>query len=63
KYEPIVGMLVVAAMDIQNGYLAVGGQTAVGRGIFEADGPIVLTGTDKNAEYYISTRGSIKEVR
>ena len=63
KYEPIVGMLLVAAMDIQNGYLAVGGQTAVGRGIFEADGPIVLTGTDKNAEYYISTIGSIKEVR
>lgn len=61
-YEPIVGMLLVAAKDIQNGYLAVGGQTAVGRGIFESNGDIKLTGTDKNIDYFINTIGRIKEV-
>lgn len=61
-YEPIVGMLLVAAKDIQNGYLAVGGQTAVGRGIFESYGDIKLTGTDKNIDYFINTIGRIKEV-
>lgn len=54
QYEPIVGMLLLAVMDIQNGYLAVGGQTAVGRGIFEAAGPVELSGTDKDADYYIN---------
>lgn len=61
-YEPIVGMLLVVAKDIQNGYLAVGGQTAVGRGIFESNGSIELTGTDKDVEYYIDTIRRVKEV-
>ena len=30
----MIGILLLAIKDIQNGYLAVGGQTAVGRGIF-----------------------------
>lgn len=54
RYEPIVGMLLIALKDLQNGYLAVGGQTAVGRGIFEENGPVELTGTDKGEEYFIS---------
>lgn len=31
----MIGILLLAIKDLQNGYLAVGGQTAVGRGIFE----------------------------
>lgn len=59
QYEPIVGMLLLAIKDIQNGYLAIGGQTAVGRGIFEAAGPVRLTGTDKDANYYINAIGAL----
>ena len=36
-YLPLVGILHLVIENIQKGYLAVGGQTAVGRGIFEAD--------------------------
>ena len=32
----------LALKDLQNGFLAVGGQTAIGRGLFSADGPIGL---------------------
>lgn len=59
QYEPIVGMLLIVAKDIQNGYLAVGGQTAVGRGIFEAAGPIELLGTDKNEQHFIKAVGAL----
>lgn len=54
RYEPIVGMLLIAVKDIQNGYLAVGGQTAVGRGIFGENGSIELIGTEKDEKYFIS---------
>ena len=40
----IVGLLLLVIKDIQNGYLPVGGQTAIGRGIFEADGDITIDG-------------------
>lgn len=36
-YLSLVGMLHLVIENIQKGYVAVGGQTAVGRGIFEAD--------------------------
>lgn len=36
-YYPLLGLLSLAVQEIEEGYLAVGGQTAVGRGIFEAD--------------------------
>ena len=58
-YKPIVGMLLIAIRDIQNGFLAVGGQTAVGRGIFEEDGPIELCGTKKDERYFISAIGAL----
>ena len=54
RYEPIVGMLLLAVKDVQNGYLPIGGQTAIGRGIFEADGPIELSGTERDENYYIN---------
>ncbi len=37
KYLALLGILMLVIEDLQNGYLAVGGQTAVGRGIFEKD--------------------------
>lgn len=40
----ILGMMLLALKDLQNGLLAVGGQTAIGRGIFTANGPITIDG-------------------
>ena len=42
----ILGLLLLAVKDLQNGLLAVGGQTAIGRGIFEKQGPIVIDGKE-----------------
>ncbi|MDO5423022.1 MAG: RAMP superfamily CRISPR-associated protein [Eubacteriales bacterium] len=36
-YHALIGILSLVIADIQDGYVAVGGQTAVGRGIFSAD--------------------------
>lgn len=36
-YKALVGMIELIMDDIQDGYLAIGGQTSIGRGIFEAD--------------------------
>lgn len=36
-YRALIGILYLVIQDIQEGYAAVGGQTAVGRGIFSAD--------------------------
>ena len=40
----MIGILLLALKDLQNGYLAVGGQTAVGRGTFSPKGPISIDG-------------------
>lgn len=37
EYYPLIALLSLVIEEIKEGYLAVGGQTAVGRGIFEAD--------------------------
>lgn len=47
----IVGLLLYVIYDIQNGYLAIGGQTAIGRGIFKAAGRIKIS-TGKGQEHY-----------
>ncbi len=36
-YCALIGMMTLVIEDIQKGYVAVGGQTAIGRGIFQAD--------------------------
>ena len=36
-YLSLLGILMLVTEDIQNGYVAVGGQTAIGRGIFAED--------------------------
>lgn len=33
----MIGLLLIALHDLQNGYLAIGGQTAIGRGLFKGD--------------------------
>lgn len=43
----ICGLVLLVIKDIENGYLAIGGQTAVGRGIFHGN-------TSKDGEGYIS---------
>ena len=43
KYKWMVGILLLAIKDLSNGYLAVGGQTAVGKGIFERTGTIEIS--------------------
>lgn len=37
-YRKIIAIMEIVAKDIANGYVAIGGQTAVGRGIFEGRG-------------------------
>lgn len=37
EYYPLIALLSLVIQEIEDGYLALGGQTAVGRGIFEAD--------------------------
>ena len=42
-YKPVLGLLMLVARDIENGYVAIGGQTAVGRGIFASNGTIEIS--------------------
>ncbi|WP_456082527.1 RAMP superfamily CRISPR-associated protein [Mediterraneibacter sp.] len=50
----IIGVLLLALKDLQNGFLAVGGQTAIGRGLFSADGPIRIDGKEGLEDTYIA---------
>ena len=50
----ILGILLLALKDLQNGYLAVGGQTAIGRGVFEQNGAIVIEGIEGTEEEFIA---------
>lgn len=53
----MVGILLLAIKDLQNGFLAVGGQTSVGRGIFEANDKVKINGksiSDETINTYIA---------
>lgn len=50
----VMGLLLLAIKDLQNGLLAVGGQTAIGRGIFMANGPILIDGEASKEDQYIA---------
>lgn len=50
----MLGILLLAIKDLQNGYLAVGGETAIGRGIFQKNGEIRLDGRKFNVEQTIA---------
>lgn len=51
----IIGILLLAVKDLQNGFLAVGGQTSIGRGIFEANGPLTVDGEENKEDAYIAS--------
>ena len=58
----IIGFVLLAIKDLQNGFLAVGGQTAIGRGLFKANGKIKIDGMeDREDEYISSSLKSYKE--
>lgn len=42
NYPALIGLLIMVLKDIGNGLLSIGGQTAVGRGIFKENGPIIV---------------------
>ncbi len=44
----ILGLLLLAVEDLRNGFLAVGGATAIGRGIFKGNGAVLLDGKELN---------------
>lgn len=49
----ILGLLLLAVKDLQNGFLAVGGQTAIGRGIFSSDGLLRIDGEEGIEDQFI----------
>ncbi len=50
----MVGLLLLAIKDLQNGLLAVGGQTAIGRGVFSSNGPILIDGKENEEDDWIA---------
>ena len=50
----ILGLLLLAIKDLQNGLLAGGGQTAIGRGVFSYDGPILIDGKENRENELIT---------
>lgn len=50
----ILGLLMLTLKDLQNGLLAVGGQTSIGRGVFKANGPILINGEVEKEDDYIA---------
>lgn len=53
--EWILGLLFLAIKDLQNGLLAVGGETAIGRGIFLENGSILIDGEENKEDSLISS--------
>jgi len=52
--EWMLGILLLAIEDLRNGLLAVGGETAIGRGIFQKNGEITLDGQRLNVNETIA---------
>lgn len=55
----IIGLLLLVLKDIQNGFLSIGGQTAVGRGIFEPDGELKVDGEAAEEAPYLAEAFSL----
>lgn len=53
-YQWMLGLLLLAIKDLQNGYLAVGGETGIGRGIFKKSGEVLLDGQPLNTDQTIA---------
>jgi CRISPR/Cas system CSM-associated protein Csm3 (group 7 of RAMP superfamily) len=56
-----IGLLLIALKDLQRGYLPVGGETSIGRGIFEADGPILIDGETVAEDIYFMGDSKMQE--
>ena len=52
KTEWIVALLLLVIKELQNGYLSIGGQTAVGRGVFAPDGEVLMNGKSVDEKEY-----------
>ena len=59
----MLGFLLLALKDLQNGFLAVGGQTAIGRGVFEPDGPILIDGKKEDAQFIQEAFKSLEDAK
>ena len=53
-HQWMLGLLLLAIKDLQNGYLAVGGETGIGRGIFKKSGEVLLDGQLLNTDRTIA---------
>lgn len=58
-HQWMLGFLLLAIKDLQNGYLAVGGETAIGRGIFQRNGEILLNGQPLHVDPVIAETLSV----
>jgi CRISPR/Cas system CSM-associated protein Csm3 (group 7 of RAMP superfamily) len=56
-----VGLLLLALKDMRRGYLPVGGETSIGRGIFEADGPVLIDGKPAEEDLYFMGESVMQE--
>lgn len=64
-FKPLLGLLMLVIKELEKGYLAVGGQTAVGRGIFESNGEAEFSGgfgTDEMEKQCCRELAFLKEV-
>ena len=59
----ILGFLLLALKDLQNGFLAVGGQTAIGRGVFEPDGSMLIDGKKEDAQFIQEAFKSLEDAK
>ena len=59
----MLGFVLLALKDLQNGFLAVGGQTAIGRGVFEPDGPILIDGKKEDAQFIQEAFKSLEDAK
>lgn len=50
RYKALIGMMYLVMEEIQEGFLPVGGQAAVGRGIFEKNGEMDISGNVNKEE-------------
>lgn len=58
-----IGLLLLAIKDLQKGYLAIGGGTAIGHGIFEENGEVKISSEEKEEYYIQALREKISEVK
>lgn len=65
--DAVCGLLLWALRDIREGFLAVGGETAAGRGCFKGTGEILLDGEklpeEKQKKYFLEAAGWCREVK